>query len=123
MNYPHGGLDWAMAACASASPDLPIETKSGESWFFSGLHFTNYNHCATPNSRVRDCSFWPTWLPDLHSRTIVEGMFTASSFHPGGVNVLLMDGSVRFARDSIDRSVWRALSTRSGGEAVSSDSF
>jgi prepilin-type N-terminal cleavage/methylation domain-containing protein/prepilin-type processing-associated H-X9-DG protein len=110
--------DWGVEACREASPTLPVETKAGESWFFTGLSLTNYNHCSTPNSKVNDCSFWPTSLPDLHSRTIVQGVFTARSFHPGGVNVLLMDGSVRMVRDGIVLSVWRALSTRSGGEVV-----
>jgi prepilin-type N-terminal cleavage/methylation domain-containing protein/prepilin-type processing-associated H-X9-DG protein len=35
----------------------------------------------------------------------------ARSYHGGGVNCLLADGSVRFAADSIDASVWKALGT------------
>jgi prepilin-type N-terminal cleavage/methylation domain-containing protein/prepilin-type processing-associated H-X9-DG protein len=41
---------------------------------------------------------------------------TARSFHSGGVNALLLDGSVRFVPDTISLSVWRALGTRMGGE-------
>ena len=41
---------------------------------------------------------------------------TARSYHPGGVNTGRMDGSAEFITDSIDRSVWRALSTRNGGD-------
>jgi prepilin-type N-terminal cleavage/methylation domain-containing protein/prepilin-type processing-associated H-X9-DG protein len=40
------------------------------------------------------------------------------SFHSGGVNALLLDGSVRFVPDSISLPVWRALGTRMGGEVV-----
>ena len=45
------------------------------------------------------------------------------SYHPGGVNALLGDGSVRFVKDSINGAVWRSLGTVAGGEVVSSDSY
>jgi len=48
---------------------------------------------------------------------------TARSYHPGGVNILLGDGSVRFVKNSIDGFVWRAIETVAGGEVVSSDSY
>ncbi len=43
---------------------------------------------------------------------------TARSFHSGGVNALLMDGSVRFVTNQISQATWRALGTRAGGEVV-----
>ena len=73
---------------------------------------------------------------------------SASSLHPGGVNLLMGDGSVRFIRETIDSwpydprtgtpagavqnrsliwekvpsgGVWQALTTRSGGEITESD--
>jgi prepilin-type N-terminal cleavage/methylation domain-containing protein/prepilin-type processing-associated H-X9-DG protein len=42
----------------------------------------------------------------------------AASFHPGGVNVLLADGSVHFAPDTIDLATWKALATVFGGEVI-----
>lgn len=39
--------------------------------------------------------------------------------HPGGVNFAFADGSVQFLSDGIEHLVYRALSTRAGGEAVS----
>ncbi|WP_406697778.1 DUF1559 domain-containing protein [Singulisphaera sp. Ch08] len=45
------------------------------------------------------------------------------SVHPGGVNVLLGDGSIRFIKDSISLPTWRALSSRAGGEVISGDSL
>ena len=46
---------------------------------------------------------------------------TSRSYHSGGVNVLLMDGSVRFVRSSISAATWRALGTRAGGEVIGTD--
>ncbi len=48
---------------------------------------------------------------------------TSRSYHPGGVNCLLMDGSCRFIKSSIAQQTWRALGTRTGGEVVSSDAY
>ena len=40
------------------------------------------------------------------------------SFHPGGANFTLGDGSVRFLRDSISGVTYRALGSRAGSEVV-----
>ena len=45
------------------------------------------------------------------------------SFHPGGVNALFGDGSVRFVKDSINLVAFRSILTLAGGETVSSDPF
>jgi prepilin-type processing-associated H-X9-DG protein len=50
-------------------------------------------------------------------------MTVANSLHPGGVNLMLADGSVRFIKSSVDLTTWRALGTRNGGEVVSSDAY
>lgn len=54
--------------------------------------------------------------PDLHSMGI--GFYAARSFHPGGVNATLGDGSVRFISDRVELDVWRALGTCAGGEVI-----
>ena len=46
---------------------------------------------------------------------------TSRSYHPGVVNVCLMDGSVRSISETIDLAVWRALGTRQDGEVINTD--
>jgi prepilin-type N-terminal cleavage/methylation domain-containing protein/prepilin-type processing-associated H-X9-DG protein len=45
----------------------------------------------------------------------------ARSYHPGGVNALLGDGSVRFIKSTVNGQGWRALGSVAGGEIVSGD--
>src|SRR5208283_1774104 len=47
----------------------------------------------------------------------------ARSRHPGGINVLLGDGSVRFLKNSINMSVWLGLNTINGCEIISADAW
>ena len=115
--YDTDNSDWAVAACAVLPTITPADSRGGESWFFSGYHFTNYNHCAAPNPKSPACTF-DRLYDDIHSRTIREGSMPATSRHRGGVNTLRMDGSVHFAKDSASLAIWRALSTINGGEAI-----
>jgi prepilin-type processing-associated H-X9-DG protein len=68
--------------------------------------------------KIPDCSLSNSDLSILLLRINEQGVFKATSYHPGGVNAALMDGSVRFFTDGVDLRVWRAVSTRSGGEVV-----
>ncbi len=47
----------------------------------------------------------------------------ARSRHPGGINVLLGDGSARFIKNSINMRVWIGLNTIQGGEVISADQY
>jgi prepilin-type N-terminal cleavage/methylation domain-containing protein/prepilin-type processing-associated H-X9-DG protein len=49
--------------------------------------------------------------------------FGSRGRHPGGVNSVFGDGSVKFIKNSISLVTWRALSTTKGGEIISSDSY
>jgi len=48
---------------------------------------------------------------------------TSRSYHPGGVNTLLADGSVRFIKSTIAGLTWRALGSLAGGEVISADQY
>jgi prepilin-type processing-associated H-X9-DG protein len=41
---------------------------------------------------------------------------TARSFHSGGVNLAMADGSVHFMSQAVDGQLWIALGTRNDGE-------
>ena len=44
-----------------------------------------------------------------------------SSYHPGGTHFLRVDGSVHFESENIDQAILAALTTRAGGEVISSN--
>jgi prepilin-type N-terminal cleavage/methylation domain-containing protein/prepilin-type processing-associated H-X9-DG protein len=50
-----------------------------------------------------------------------EDMYGLYSFHPGGVNILLADGSVRFLSNATDPLAVCQLITKAGGEVSSGD--
>jgi prepilin-type N-terminal cleavage/methylation domain-containing protein/prepilin-type processing-associated H-X9-DG protein len=81
----------------------------GQAWADGGQTCTGYNHGVAPNSARPDCScsnygFWKA----------------ARSFHPGGVNLLLTDGSVRWVGNGIDLAIWGFLGSRADGQVVPS---
>ncbi len=55
-------------------------------------------------------------IPDVTAHG--AGFYGPRSFHIGGANVLLADGSVRFLGNSIDIALHRALHSRDGGETL-----
>jgi prepilin-type N-terminal cleavage/methylation domain-containing protein/prepilin-type processing-associated H-X9-DG protein len=52
-----------------------------------------------------------------------EGTGEAFSFHPGGANFLMGDGSARFIKETVPMKIFAALVTRRGGEVISADQF
>jgi len=47
----------------------------------------------------------------------------ASSLHPGGVNVVFLDGSIRFVKDSVNLQTWGSLATHQSGEVVDANAY
>jgi len=79
----------------------------GTVWAASGAVATLTNGYTTPNSVI----------PDLV--THYTGYFGPRSWHSGGANVLMGDGSVQFFSDDIDATLQRNLHSINGGEVVS----
>jgi len=86
-------------------------------WFEGDIGFGVYNHLVPPNHN--SCENLEPGISVL----MKSNAHTASSYHPGGVNVLMADGAVRFVKESVGRSVWWALGTRAGGEVVSASDY
>jgi prepilin-type N-terminal cleavage/methylation domain-containing protein/prepilin-type processing-associated H-X9-DG protein len=80
-----------------------------------------YSHTAPPNRR--SCVYGNGSQPGGVNSFSYEGIITASSAHPGGVNILFGDGSVRFIKSTVNYASWYAIGTRAGGEVVSSDAL
>lgn len=100
--------DQALADCLAVNTaDLTRQGYSnvGAPWLQSYHSTTVYFHVAPPNQR--SCMYPPGRI-----------MTTANSRHPGGVQLGLCDGGVRFVADSVDVLVWRALGTRRGREPI-----
>jgi prepilin-type N-terminal cleavage/methylation domain-containing protein/prepilin-type processing-associated H-X9-DG protein len=115
-----------VAACnalpATATPPAGMSLWSGACW--SGTHtgtlrFNAYNHVQTPNKQ----SCYPQANPHGGPPGGHDNALAPSSNHPGGVNVSMVDGSVRFVKDSIALDVWWGLGTRNGKEIISADAF
>jgi prepilin-type processing-associated H-X9-DG protein len=116
-------VDQASANVAAAASDYK-DTGHTE-WPDGRVHHTGFTTAMAPNTFVKyerngevldaDFNSWQegkTGLGGQPSYAIV----TARSFHPGGVQVAMVDGSGQSVNDDIDLLVWRALSTRAGGE-------
>jgi len=102
-------------------------TPRGLYWQVSHPYYANYsmyNHVGAPNSR--QCSNVASsvggaaaFYPGLD----VYGSSPPTSFHQGGVNVTMCDGSVRFIKDSTNLYTWWALGTRAANEPINANSY
>ncbi len=97
-------------------------------WVDGRAHQTGFTAAFTPNTHAwleRDGTRYDVdWTNQQEGKSLTVAtcaVVTARSHHPGTVNAVLMDGSVRGFADGISLAVWRALATRNGGEVVSGE--
>lgn len=130
--YLRDGGNPATAAWVPSQPgDIALfggefKSDSGHTeWVDARTHQTGFTTTFSPNQIVPYQSNGITY--DIDFNSMREGrsttlptyaVVTSRSYHSGGVNSLLMDGSVRFVAQTIERNVWRALGTRDSGEVI-----
>jgi prepilin-type processing-associated H-X9-DG protein len=57
-------------------------------------------------------------MPCTNTCSNLPAYILARSFHVGGAQVAMADGSIRFVSNSINVGVWNAVGSKSGGETV-----
>jgi prepilin-type N-terminal cleavage/methylation domain-containing protein/prepilin-type processing-associated H-X9-DG protein len=110
--FPQGTYD------ADYKLALACQATNARQWDFKGEVWTlhdcgrggGYMHINPPNRKSCNAAGYDT-------------IITASSYHPGGVNLLLLDGSVKFAKNGVSIRSWQALGSIAGGETVPGDTF
>ena len=107
----YGGSDvYAVAASGTGYP----------SW--DGRRLSIWFRSTVPEGPVMNGYYTPN-SPRPDNAVSASRLTAARSYHPGGVNALLCDGSVRFLKDSVAEGVYRALWTRNGGEVISASDY
>jgi prepilin-type N-terminal cleavage/methylation domain-containing protein/prepilin-type processing-associated H-X9-DG protein len=136
-----GGQDAGLAAalafirgCQSLPGNTPAHNSGGNSgtwgsgaYWLAGfpLHvvINDYLHAGPPNgpacNNPQGSFATLSWIYFVNP----SGSAPPTSNHPGGVNVALADGSVKFIKDSIGYQTWWALGTRAAGDIISADAY
>jgi prepilin-type N-terminal cleavage/methylation domain-containing protein/prepilin-type processing-associated H-X9-DG protein len=110
-----------LAQCQGIPPGTAsVRSDRGAGWQYSYPGYVSnlfYNHVGPPNSRRCTNAPLNTWSLDLW------GTEPPTSLHPGGVNLCMADGSVRFVKDTVNLPTWWAIGSKAGGEVVSADGY
>ncbi len=117
----HSAIDWIevftlkeradewVALCSNLVNHEKADMEGGRQWPLPGAEHTSFFTMLPPNSPIPDCG---------SGNRGGAGIFTARSYHPGGVNAAMVDGSVRWFKSTVQEAVWRALGTRDGMELL-----
>jgi prepilin-type N-terminal cleavage/methylation domain-containing protein/prepilin-type processing-associated H-X9-DG protein len=104
-------------------------------WANGGVYYSGFTTAMPPNQTVSTISRatgfanagqnlpmdWD-WVDENDGGPTYMSL-AATSNHPGGVNALFADGSVRYVKNSISPVTWTALGTIAGGEVISADQY
>lgn len=125
---------------AGLDGNLPRPTETAQICALAGSFKRNTGHTEWVDGRAHQTAFTTTFTPNTKVLCDISGIeydvdftnmregrsddlttfsaVTSRSYHSGGVMVGLMDGSVRFVTESIERQIWQDLSTRAGREST-----
>jgi len=95
-------------------------------WANGQVHHSGFTTTLNPNTRVScvvggvtyDQCDYNSWQEGTLPAAPSYAAVTSRSYHVGCVNSLMMDGTVKTISENIDIGIWRALSTRAGGEVI-----
>jgi prepilin-type N-terminal cleavage/methylation domain-containing protein/prepilin-type processing-associated H-X9-DG protein len=121
---------------------IPANAEEAATIVASGGEYKNTGHTEWPDGRVHHTGFTATMTPNTFVKYVRNGetldadynswqegkdwpggnptyaIVTSRSFHSGGVNVAMADGSVQNVSDDINLLVWRGKATRAGAETL-----
>jgi prepilin-type N-terminal cleavage/methylation domain-containing protein/prepilin-type processing-associated H-X9-DG protein len=94
-----------------------IDLQRGEEYAHGCMAMNMFNTIVPPNGVA---GTWTHCGNDASSRAVFSN---ADSYHSGGVNTLMSDGSVRFVKNSVSQPVWWALGTKANGEVLDASAY
>jgi prepilin-type N-terminal cleavage/methylation domain-containing protein/prepilin-type processing-associated H-X9-DG protein len=125
MNMPGGATQggtnittWLTTTCMPALASASTQKSMiGDTWAFGIFGRGLGNFVVPPNPKAPNC------VNGTGADFDSPGVFAASSYHPGGANVGMCDGSVRFLKDSTSMMTVWALGSRDQGETIDASSY
>lgn len=134
------GTPWVINEQDGINPGICLAMRPLGGTYPSSVTWANFNGRRWTDGAVNlqgFCTILPPNAPSCSRKTNdwSEGIVSASSYHPGGANAAMADGSVMFVPETIDTGdlsqpapqqgqspygVWGALGSKSGGEVAQS---
>jgi prepilin-type processing-associated H-X9-DG protein len=113
-------LQWIQGCAVALKTARIAKTPTlGMNWAYNITGWAMGNTLLPPNPRYPNCDTSSTSGNTLTS----PGMYGLSSFHPGGANVLMCDGSCKFLKDSVSMQTIWSLGSIAQGEVISADAY
>jgi prepilin-type N-terminal cleavage/methylation domain-containing protein/prepilin-type processing-associated H-X9-DG protein len=119
LQQPQSGFQAWITQCAQsvATVRCPETVTLGEGWGWGFPLLTLGCTLLPPNPPYPNCD------SGASDGLNAGAMYNMTSFHPGGANALMGDGSVHFLKNSVNQPIVWALGSRAQGEVISSDSY